>query len=168
VRAGRFVVAVFVALAAVGVGCRALRNRYSEAETMSAEAIAVRIGCTVEREIDALEAPIRGGAASRGIACAKGDVEVHVFERAPVGDLDDSDESYASAQGGTLENIDRLLGTHPTTGCAWLAVGGSWFLLSPDRRIAQAAGKQLGSQVREPQRTTPPASYQPPGGCPQG
>lgn len=129
--------------------------------------LADAIGCstTLDFGVDQpMVAPLRGEAASDGVACTLDGTEVHLFVRAPIGDLDDSDESYASAQGGSVENIDRLVGTGEDAGCAsWVAIGETWFALASDPDVLSSIADELGGSVREIVPAAPPASYVSPG-----
>ena len=134
--------------------------------SMSVERLARELDCEGIEEIHQLNAPIRGGAAVRGISCRTGTVGVHIFERAPVGDLDDPDESYASAQGGSFENIDRLLGTGVDDArCrAWALIGDTWFVVASDEALLTDAAESLDGDVRPVTVVSPSASYEVPGG----
>jgi hypothetical protein len=167
-----------VALLLLGLACgddparpRATGSTDTTDRPASAEQVASDLGCGEVEELNEMIAPIRGGAAVRGVSCRKGTVEVDIFERSPVGDLDQSDETYAEAQAGSLENIDRLFGPGATDDpCrGWMLVGDAWIVVASDEALlkeAEADGALVGA-VRPVQVMSPPASYSAPGttGC---
>ena len=168
----RDVVVLVIVLAAVAAGAAlALTDGggvpdvvADERQQQGLEDLAAELGCGGVRELDHLDGPIRGGAATRGVACAIGPDEAHIFQRAPLGDLDPS-KSYADRQGGSLENIDRLVGTGATAPCLSLLVGRDWFILANDDGILRKVERSIGGVERSIVRATPPASYVGPGGC---
>lgn len=126
-----------------------------------------RLACTEVEEIDYFNAPIRGRAATGGVSCAVGTARLHIFARAPLGDVDDESIAYGYRQGGSLENIDRLVGTGDVGSpeCqAWMLVAESWFILA-DRETALADAEEVlgGGAIRSIAPVSPPASYDPPG-----
>lgn len=135
-------------------------------EHASIHDVAQSLGCMDTQEISYFNAPIRGAAATEGISCETEDAVVHVFERAEVGDLDDSDEAYAFAQGGSDENVARLLGTGETgpPGCrSWVLVTEDWFVVSDNEDLLAALRDKSGDPARSVAPASPPASYVPPG-----
>jgi hypothetical protein len=187
--ARRPVVAVVVLVALVAGGCRAggsddgaapdpsttpstTPSSSAAPETLpsrpTVEDLTQLAGCEGIRRFDALPAPgpIRGGAATEGAACTVEGIEAHLFVRAsteppPPGSLD-------FPEGGTVENIDRVVGTGVDGGCrSWVAVGETWFALAEERDVLERIAEALGGAVREVLPTGPPASYGPPG-CPEG
>lgn len=151
----------------VVAGCGRLgQSDIAAVDRQSADEIAERLGCTENlEEVDYFNAPIRGAAATRGLRCFTdtGD-QLHIFERASLGD-GRTDQPYAYAQGGSLENIDRLIGTGESRpGCvSWTLIGDSWFLLSDNQDTLLAAAEELNGEVRPVQPASPPASYLAPG-----
>ena len=113
-----------------------------------------KIGCEIVQEVAYEALPIRGGAAVRGVTCTIGDATLDVFER-------------SSGTGGSLENIDKRVGTRPDEqgACGWLLVGESWFIVTNSRPAAVDAGEVLGGAVREILPVSPFVSYEVPGGC---
>jgi hypothetical protein len=131
----------------------------------SVEEVLEGLGCASRQPIQELDAPIRGNAATYGFACRVGGAEVHAFERAPIGDLDDSDKSYAITHGGSLENIHRVVGAGIAPACSWLVVDDRWFLLTDDRQLIEDHADLLGEAVQRVVGASPPYSYVGPGGC---
>ena len=166
-RRDRVVLVIVVVAAAVGGGLAATggpdeprREGLADLEELAGE-----LGCGRVELLDAMDAPIRGGASTGGVSCSVGSNEVHIFLRAPIGDGDDSDESFADAQGGSLENIDRLVGTGDPRPCLSLLVGRDWFILANDEGLLRSAEDTIGGVERPILPATPPASYVGPGGC---
>lgn len=84
----------------------------------------------------------------------------------PWGDVDDESKGYAYRQGGSLENIDRLVGTGEVgqPECqAWMLVAESWFILADEETALADAEDVLGGAIRSIAPVSPPASYDPPG-----
>lgn len=132
------------------------------------EEVADALGCESVEDIFGYEAaPIRGLAATRGVTCVVGDAEVDVFDRAPVGDLDDSDESFASAQGGSDENVSRLLGlgVSDASCVSWGLVEDEWFVVSDSEQLLRDLRTDVDDGSGEVVVMSPPASYAPPGVC---
>lgn len=165
----RDVVVLFIVVVALAVGGGlALTGGPEEPRRQGLadlEELAGELGCDRVEPLDPMDAPIRGGASTGGIECLVGPDEVHIFVRAPIGDGDDSDTSYADAQGGSLENIDRLVGTGDPRPCLSLLVGRDWFILANDEELLRSAEDSIGGVERPILRATPPASYVGPGGC---
>lgn len=135
-------------------------------EHAAIQEVAHSLGCVDTQEIGYFNAPIRGAAATKGISCATEDAVVHVFDRAEIGDLDDSDEAYAFAQGGSDENVARLLGTGETgpPGCrSWVLVTEDWFVVSDNEDLLAALRDSSDDPARSVAPASPPASYVPPG-----
>lgn len=122
--------------------------------------VVTRADCTDVEELDELIAPIRGRAATAGIECTSDGARFHVFQRAPEGDP--SDPTPASREGGSLENIRRLLGVESSSGgcTAYLAVTDDIFVLAEtDAQLENFAGRVDISYDPPATPATPPASY---------
>lgn len=165
----RDVVVLVIVLVAIAAGAGlALTDGSDEPRRQSLgdlEELAAELDCATVDLLDSMDAPIRGGASTGGISCLVGPDEVHILLRAPIGDGDDSNKSYADAQGGSLENIDRLVGTGDPQPCLSMLVGRDWFILANNEEILRKAESRIGGVERPIVRATPPASYVGPGGC---
>ena len=119
-----------------------------------AKEIASDLDCEVVQEIYYEAYPRRGGAAVRGVTCTIGDATVDIFQR-------------SRGEGGSLENIDHVVGTvrEEQDACAWLLVGESWFLVTNTREVAVEAERTLRGVAREILPASPYISYEVPGGC---
>lgn len=134
-------------------------------ETRSAKQLATALGCTGATALEYENSPIRGAAALSGVACSLGTAELHVFQRHPLGDSERKDIAPAWRDGGTVENIKRLVGAGNTTqGCsAFLLIGDEWFVTSSNRDALDDVRDKLGGEVEPIVQATTPASYVLPG-----
>lgn len=98
------------------VGCGGSDTPNIDASTP--ESLAESLGCGDVSELDPMLAPIRGRGATRGISCEIDGETIHVFARAPIGDPN----AVGWGQGGTDENIRRLLGADAVDPSCKLAV----------------------------------------------
>ena len=119
-----------------------LQRRLAEHRSEACFAPTTELDCAGVDVLDSMDAPVRGGASTGGIACTIGPDEVHIFLRAPIGDGDDANKSYADAQGGSLENIDRLVGTGDSQPCLSLLVGRDWFILANNEETLRKAERR--------------------------
>ena len=134
----------------------------SEGRDPTAREVAAALDCAITLDLDYFNAPIRGGSAVGGVACATAEGgELHIFDRAPIRD------GQGAAQGGTLSNIDRNVGTSDDdpAGCLAVLVGPSWFVVANEDRVLDEAAEVLGGSERPIRRGGPPVSYPGPGGC---
>jgi hypothetical protein len=114
----------------------------ADEDTSTPEAVANATGCANVTELDSMIAPIRGTAATRGISCDLDGEIVHIFARAPI----DYPSAVGLRQGGTLDNIRRLLGAGDSS-C-------SLALLVSDEVLSG-----LGIPGEPPIRVSPTVSY---------
>jgi hypothetical protein len=75
-------------------------------DASSAASLADTLGCEDVSELDGMLAPIRGNAATSGLRCTVDGEVLHIFARAPIGNA----SAHGREQGGTVENIRRLVG----------------------------------------------------------
>ena len=167
-RASRvLLVAIGVALvAAVGGFLVRRADETSVGAGRPPEDLADLLGCTGVEPYGGYDAIDRGGASMNGITCTAGTVSVQIFERAPLGDGDTSDEPYASAEGGSVENINRLVGGGQVgpPGClGWLLIGETWFLVADDEAFLERAAETLGGVEQAVQPAYTFLSYELPG-----
>ncbi len=154
------------------VGCEDEQDKESAAQPTASEsaedasALAARLGCSDVVPFDGLVGPIRAGAAASGVRCVLDGSSVDVFERAPFGD-GRPNQPYAVADGGSVENIERLTGAASTAvpdACiAFLLIGERWFVVAQDQAAVDTAKGRLGGKVRDVKPLTTPVSYQLPG-----
>lgn len=122
------------------------------------EQITAAIGCTKTVKIDELVSPIRGGAATAGVACEMPSGSLHLFARAPKGD---SDQEGAGMRGLTA-NIDRVLMTTdaPDPVCpAEVVIGASYFAVSDIPDSLAVLERIAGHVERSASPTAPMTSY---------
>lgn len=143
-----------VGLLLLGSACIGADNEPSLAETASIEKVADVLGCKDRTEIDLLEAPIRGSAATRGLACEVGEAKAHVFER-------------TQNRGGTLERLDDLLGIgeprFPECRPMWVLTSDAWFVLSDVEDVLTTLQGEVDGDTQAIAPAAPPVSYSGPG-----
>lgn len=133
------------------VGCRDSNGSGIDASTP--EAMAETVGCDRASELDPMLAPIRGNAATRGLSCEVDGEIVHIFARAPIGDT----AGAGFTQGGTVENIRRLLGADHVQATCELAT-----LISDDVFVVGSSAEllaDLGLPGEAPSPVSPTVSY---------
>ena len=154
--AGRSYLPGFVALllASVAMACG---DDGDSASTL--EEFADRVECADIADLDPMIAPIRGQAATRGISCTVAGEVVHAFDRAPPGDP--SAGSYAAQQGGSVENIRRLVGAEqPDPGCdVHLVISDELFLLGGSRDLMLDLAESADLSVEPVVPASPTVSY---------
>lgn len=122
------------------------------------EQITAAIGCTKTVEMDDLVAPIRGGAATAGVACDMPSGSLHLFARAPKGDPD----QQGAGMRGLTENIDRVLMTTdaPDPTCpAEVVIGDSYFAVSDVPDSLAVLERIAGHVERSASPAAPMTSY---------
>jgi hypothetical protein len=147
-RVGLAAVAILGALALL-VGCGG--SGATSADVSTPEAVADATECANITELDPMIAPIRGKAATRGIRCDIDGEVAHIFARAPIGDPSAS----GFEQGGTLDNIHRLLGAGDSTCSLALLVNDDLFIVASSDDVLS----DLGVQGEPPTRVSPTVSY---------
>lgn len=146
-------------------GCGSGSNdgaKSSSTTTLPADAslrkIAAAIGCTDTAELSDLLSPIRGGAATSGLACVAAEGGVHLFARSQEGERG----AEGSEKGGTIGNIDRLMGTEyerdPKCRVDVL-VGEGYFAVSDTPAMLDAIARIAGHVERGLTAATPTVSY---------
>jgi hypothetical protein len=125
--------------------CRGSSGPDEDANTP--EALADAAGCANITELDPEIAPIRGKAATRGISCDLDDEIVHIFARAPIGDT----SAVGLSQGGTLDNIRRLLGAGDSSCSLALLVSDDLFIVASGNDVLS----DLGVPGEPPIRVSP-------------
>jgi hypothetical protein len=133
------------------VGCGGSDDPDIDASTP--ESLAESLGCVDVSELDPIIAPIRGRGATGGISCKFDDETIHVFARAPIGDPN----AVGWDQGGTDENIGRLLGADAVHPSCELGV-----LISDDVFVVGTSADRLadlGVPGDEPIPVSPTVSY---------
>jgi hypothetical protein len=133
------------------IGCGGSHDPDIDASTP--EALAESLGCEDVSELDSMLAPIRGRGATSGLSCEIDGETVHIFARAPIGDP----SAVGWEQGGTEENIRRLLGADGVDSTCELAV-----LISGDVFVVGASADRLadlGVPGEEPIPVSPTVSY---------
>jgi hypothetical protein len=131
------------------LGCRGSSGPDEDANTP--EALADAAGCANITDLDPEIAPIRGKAATRGISCDLDDEIVHIFARAPIGDT----SAVGLSQGGTLDNIRRLLGAGDSSCSLALLVTDDLFIVASGNDVLS----DLGVPGEPPIRVSPTVSY---------
>src|SRR4029450_6208691 len=131
--------------AALLLGCRVSSG--SDDDASPPEALAGAAGCTNITELDPEIAPIRGQAATRGISCDLDGEVVHIFARAPIGDP----SAVGPRQGGTLDNIRRLLGAGDSSCSLALLVSDDLFIVASSDDVLS----DLGIPAQPPIRVSP-------------
>ena len=118
-----------------------------------------RVECADIADLDPTIAPIRGQAATRGISCTADGEVVHAFDRAPPGDP--SAGRYAAQQGGSVENIRRLVGAEqPDPGCdVHLLISDELFLLGGSRDLMLELAESADLSVEPVVPASPTVSY---------
>lgn len=147
---GWFVPSVAVAAVSI-VGCGDSND--SDVDASSPKSVAESVGCENVSELDSMVAPIRGNAATGGLSCEIDGETVHIFARAPIGDT----SAPGWTQGGTVENIRRLLGADAVDPTCELAL-----LISDDVFVVGSSADQLtdlGVPGEEPIPVSPTVSY---------
>jgi hypothetical protein len=120
----------------------------SDEDASTPEAAADAAGCGDITELDPEIAPIRGGAATGGISCDLEGEVVHIFARAH---FDDS----SGMEGGTLDNIRRLLGTGDASCSLVLLLGDDLFVVASSDDVQS----DMGIPGEPPIRVSPTVSY---------
>ena len=123
----------------------------SDEHVSTPEAVADAAGCSNVTALDSMIAPIRGRGATRGIS---GDLDgevVHIFARAPIGDP----SAVGFGQGGTLDNIRRLLGSGDSSCSLALLVSNDLFIVASSEDVLA----DLGVQGEPLIRVSPTFSY---------
>lgn len=123
----------------------------SEEDASTPEALADAAGCANITELDPQIAPIRGRAATRGISCDLDGEVVHIFARAPI----DDPPGVGSRQGGTLDNIRRLLGAGDASCSLALLVSDNLLIVASSDDVLS----DLGVPGEPPIRVSPTVSY---------
>jgi hypothetical protein len=131
------------------LGCRGSSGSDEDASTP--EALAGAAGCANITELDPEIAPIRGRAATRGISCDLDGEVVHIFARAPIGDT----SAVGLRQGGTLDNIRRLLGAGDSSCSLALLVSDDLFIVASSDDVLS----DLRIPGEPPVRVSPTVSY---------
>ena len=122
--------------------------------------IAAAIGCTDTAQLSGMLSPIRGSAATSGLACVAQAGGVHLFARSPRG-KGGSDVS-GNEMGGQIANIDRLTGTesHRDPKCRVdEPVGQGGFAVSDPPAMLDAIARTAGHVERGRTPATPTVSY---------
>jgi hypothetical protein len=148
-RAVRASVALVVMVALVGCG----DSTDSEIDASTPASLAESIGCDDVSELDQMIAPIRGKGASSGLGCEIDGGTIHIFARAPIEDP----SAVGWGQGGTVENIRRLLGGDAADPACELAG-----LITDDVFVVGTTADQLtalGVPGEEPIPVSPTVSY---------
>jgi hypothetical protein len=133
------------------VGCGGSDDPDIDASTP--ESLGESLGCENVSELDSMLAPIRGRGATTGISCEIDGETIHIFARAPIEDL----SAVGWGQGGTVENIRRLLGADAVDPSCELAV-----LIGDDVFVVGSTADQLadlGVPGEEPIPVSPTVSY---------
>jgi hypothetical protein len=123
----------------------------SNEDASTPEAVADATGCANITELDSMIAPIRGKAATRGISCDLDGEVVHIFARAPI----DDPSAVGLRQGGTLDNIRRLLGAGDSSCSLALLVSDDLFIVASSDDVLS----DLGVPGEPPIRVSPTVSY---------
>ena len=123
----------------------------ADEDTNTPEAVADAAGCANVTELDSMIAPIRGKAATRGISCDLDGEVVHIFARAPI----DEPSAVGLRQGGTLDNIRRLLGAGDSSCSLALLVSDDLFIVASSDDVLS----DLGIPGEPPIRVSPTVSY---------
>ena len=131
------------------LGCGGSSGSNEDASTP--EGVADATGCANVTELDSMIAPIRGKAATRGISCDLDGEVVHIFARAPIDDL----SGMGFRQGGTLDNIRRLLGAGDSSCSLALLVSDDLFIVASSDDVLS----DLGVPGESPIRVSPTVSY---------
>lgn len=128
------------------------------AENASLEQISAALGCTSTIKMGDLVFPIRGRAATAGVACDMPSGSLHLFARAPAGDP----EQPGAGMGGLTQNIDRVLMTNeaPDPRCpAEVVIGESYFAVSDSPDSLAILERIAGHVERSASPTAPMTSY---------
>jgi hypothetical protein len=127
-------------------------------QNVDLDRIAAAIGCMQTADISEMVNPIRGGAATSGVACELPSGTVHLFARAPRGDPAEG----VRAMGGLTDNIDRVLMTNeaPDPTCpAEVVIGESYFAVSDSPASLAVLEHIAGHVERSATPTAPMTSY---------
>ena len=146
--AGSAAVTILGAVALL-LGCGGSSGSDDGASTPEAVADAAR--CANITELDSMIAPIRGRAATRGISCDLDGEVLHIFARAPI----DDPSGVGFRQGGTLDNIRRLLGAGDSSCSLALLVSDDLFIVASSDDVLSS----LGAAGEPPIRVSPTVSY---------
>jgi hypothetical protein len=131
------------------LGCRGSGGSDDDANTP--EAVADAAECANITELDSMIAPIRGRAATRGISCDLDGEVVHIFARAPI----DEPSGVGLNQGGTLDNIRRLLGAGDASCSLALLVSDDLFIVASSEDVLS----DLDVRGEPPIPVSPTVSY---------